>query len=128
MMKPQQSPSDLRNLIGNTLRIGVVLACVVAAIGGVIYLVSHGAEPMPDYTRFVADPDAAHTSLQGIVGGVAVGSAPEWIQLGVVLLILTPVMRILLSMLDFARERDWLYVGITALVFLVILLNSIGGR
>ena len=64
MMKPQQSPSDLRNLIGNTLRIGVVLACVVAAIGGVIYLVSHGAEPMPDYTRFVADPDAAHTSLQ----------------------------------------------------------------
>ena len=59
---------------------------------------------------------------------MAVGSAPEWIQLGVVLLILTPVMRILLSMLDFARERDWLYVGITALVFLVILLNSIGGR
>ena len=109
-------------------RIGVVLACIVAAIGGIIYLVHHGAEPMPDYTQFHIDKEAAHTSLEGIFSGLAAGSASEWIQLGVVLLILTPIVRILLSLFDFARERDWLYVGITALVFLVILLNSIGGE
>lgn len=127
-METLKQKHDMQQLIGNALRIGVVQACIVAAIGGIIYLVHHGAEPMPDYTQFHIDKEAAHTSLEGIFSGLAAGSASEWIQLGVVLLILTPIVRILLSLFDFARERDWLYVGITALVFLVILLNSIGGE
>ena len=33
----------MRGLIGNTLRIGVSAACLVAFIGGVLYLFQHGA-------------------------------------------------------------------------------------
>jgi len=38
-----------------------------------------------------------------------------------VLLILTPILRVMVSMYIFAAEGDWKYVGITAVVLLVIL-------
>ena len=40
---------------------------------------------------------------------------------------LTPISRIVLSLFDFGIQRDWLYVGITAIVLFVIVANSIGG-
>ncbi|EJX08966.1 membrane protein containing DUF1634 [gut metagenome] len=48
-------------------------------------------------------------------------------QLGVLALILTPIMRVVLSLFDFLQERDWLYAAITAIVLAVILVNSVGG-
>lgn len=121
----------MRSLIGQALRAGVTIACSIALVGGAYYLWRHGSEPMPDYTRFVpvdqrAEP-SDYTTLPGILKGVANLQATEWIQLGVVVLILTPVVRVLLSLAEFAAERDWLYVGITAVVFLVILINSLCG-
>lgn len=121
--------NDLNNLIGNTLRVGVTLACLIAAVGGVLYLWRHGAEPMPDYTYFSYEDPACHpegyTTLGGIWQGLLSGQARSWIQMGVVVLLLTPIMRVVLSLLDFVRERDWLYAAITAIVLAVIISNSI---
>ena len=47
--------------------------------------------------------------------------------MGVIVLILTPILRVVLSLFDFLRERDWLYSIITAIVLAVILCNSVGG-
>ena len=118
---------DLQQLIGNTLRWGVTIACTIAAIGGVIYLSRHGG---PDYTPF--DPATAagqtdYTTLSGIWEGVITGHGRSFIQLGVLALILTPITRVVLSLFDFLQERDWLYSAITAVVLAVIISNSIGG-
>ena len=123
-------PRDLQQLIGNTLRWGVTIACTIAAIGGVIYLSRHGGEVLPDYTTF--DPDAAagqtdYTTLSGIWEGVITGHGRSFIQLGVLALILTPITRVVLSLFDFLQERDWLYAAITSVVLAVIISNSIGG-
>lgn len=117
-MKP-----DLQQFIGTALRWGVSLACVVAVIGGVFYLIAHGAEPIPDYGTFHHE-SASYTTLTGIWEGVMALQAKELIQLGVLLLILTPVVRVALSLVTFSLERDWLYVGITAIVFLIIIGNA----
>ena len=85
---------------------------------------------MKDYTRFPADADTArtaYTTLEGIFSGVVGFTAVGWIQFGVVVLLLTPVMRVALSLVDFVKERDWLYAFITAVVLSVIIVNSIGG-
>lgn len=121
---------DLQQLIGNTLRWGVTIACTLAAIGGVVYLSRHGGEPLPDYTSF--DPASAagqtdYTTLSGIWQGVMTGHGRSCIQLGVLALILTPIMRVVLSLFDFVLEHDWLYSAITAVVLAVIISNSIGG-
>lgn len=117
---------DMRQAIGNALRIGVTTACTVAIVSGVYYLVCHGGDPMPDYTKFTGEP-ASYTTLNGIFEGVFRLAAKDWIQLGVLILMLTPIIRVVLSIIDFARQRDWLYVVITAIVLLVIIGNSLEG-
>ena len=116
----------MQQLIGSTLRIGVMTACCIAVLGGAYYLICHGSEPIPDYYKFHGEPSSL-TSLSGIFGGLLHLKAANWIQLGVLVLMLTPITRIILSLFDFAHQRDWLYVAITTIVFLVIFLNSLGG-
>lgn len=120
------SKIDMRQAIGNALRIGVTTACTIAIISGVYYLIRHGAEPMPDYTKWTGEP-ASYTTLTGILKGVFELAAQDWIQLGVIVLMLTPIIRVVLSIIDFARQKDWLYVVITAIVLLVIIGNSLEG-
>lgn len=118
----------MRGLIGNTLRIGVSAACLVAFIGGVLYLFQHGSEPLPDYSVFsYGNAPAEYTTWDGIFAGLFHFTAIGWIQTGVLILLLTPVLRVLLSLFDFLRERDWLYAIITAVVLAVIISNSLEG-
>ena len=122
--------TDIQLLIARTLRWGVGIACALAVVGGAMYLWQHGGEPMKDYTHFPADVESsrtAYTTLEGIFSGVMGLTAVGWIQLGVVVLLLTPMMRVALSLVDFVKERDWLYAFITAVVLAVIIVNSIGG-
>lgn len=121
---------DLQQVIGNTLRWGVTIACTIAAIGGIVYLVRHGGETMPDYTTFdyaKASAETDYTTLAGIWYGVMGGSGRSLIQLGVIALLLTPITRVVLSLLDFIQEHDWLYAAITAVVLAVIICNSLEG-
>ena len=122
--------TDIQLLIARTLRWGVGIACALAVVGGAMYLWQHGGDPMKDYTHFPADAESsrtAYTTLEGIFSGVMGLTAVGWIQLGVVVLLLTPMMRVALSLVDFVKERDWLYAFITAVVLYVIIVNSIGG-
>ena len=64
-------------------------------------------------------PAFARQSLKtasGIVHGAAHGSGLSTIQLGLLLLIATPVARVIFAAVGFAIERDYLYVGITLVV------------
>lgn len=121
---------DIQQLIGNTLRWGVILACLLATIGGVYYLMQHGLDPVPDYRHFDAPSAAAqtnYTTLGGLWQGILHGDAASCVQVGVIVLILTPIARVVLSLFDFIVEQDWLYVSITAIVLAVIISNSLGG-
>jgi uncharacterized membrane protein len=50
--KNNKSQTDMRELIGNTLRIGVVTACTIALISGMYYLIRHGRDPLPQSMAF----------------------------------------------------------------------------
>lgn len=120
----------LQILIARTLRIGVATACIISAAGGAIYLYQHGFEPMPDYSRFSyadAPLHAEYTTLGGIFSAAAAGRAVGFIGIGVLCLLLTPIMRVVLSLADFVCRRDWLYAAITTVVLGVILYNSLFG-
>ena len=125
-MELMNENKKMQQLIDSTLRVGVMTACCIAVLGGAYYLLRHGSEPVPDYYKFHGEPSSL-TSLSGIFGGLIHLKAANWIQLGVLVLMLTPITRIILSLFDFAHQRDWLYVTITMIVFLVILSNSLGG-
>lgn len=116
---------DVEQLIGQVLRYGVLLSGSVAIIGGIWYLFQKGAA-LPHYTTFNGEP-AGYTSLTGIIEGLKNGSATEIIQLGVVILIATPIIRIVFSLISFILEKDKLYMLITFIVLAIILFSMFGG-
>jgi uncharacterized membrane protein len=105
------------SIIGNLLRTGVVTAAAVVASGGAWYLATAG-ESHPAYRQFRPDVRGLH-SLATLPHPLAL------ILAGLLILIATPVARVLFSLLAFWMERDRVYMGITALV-LAILLYSLG--
>jgi len=118
----QWNDQRIEVIIGTLLRTGVILAAAVVLAGGVLYLARHGHE-IPNYVAFHGEPAALKKPLE-IFQGVVHGSARAIIQLGLLLLIATPVARVAFSAIAFAMERDTMYVVIT-LIVLAILMYSL---
>jgi uncharacterized membrane protein len=106
-------------IIGTLLRSGVILAAAVVLFGAVLYLTRHGHE-VPNYTTFHGEPESLKNPSE-IAHGVAHMSARAIIQLGLLLLIATPVVRVAFSAIAFAIERDLVYVIITVIVLAILL-------
>jgi uncharacterized membrane protein len=117
---------DISLLVGQILRIGVILASSILVIGGILYLIVHGQEPVPNYVDFIGQADA-NTTMSGIFAGALGGSVPQLIQLGVLLLICTPIVRVIGSLVGFMIEGDRLYVVITLIVLAVIVGSILSG-
>jgi len=107
------------SLVGNLLRFGVLLAAAVVAIGGLLYLAHHGGEPVA-YHVFRGEPRALR-NIPGIVSSVDGFGARGIIQLGLLLLIATPVARVAFSAFAFLLERDRMYVVVTLIVLATLL-------
>jgi uncharacterized membrane protein len=107
----------LDRIISNLLRTGVTLAAAVVLAGGVWYLATRG-ESAPRYRGF-------HPDLRGLHALGTLPGAEALILVGLLILIATPVARVVFAIVGFALEGDRVYAGITAIV-LAILLYSIG--
>jgi uncharacterized membrane protein len=109
--------------LGHLLRTGVVIAAILVFTGGVWFLAQAGGA-RKDYKVFRGEPAELNHAAQIFYGAI------RWqplavIQFGLLVLIATPVARVVFSMLGFGIERDWMYVGITALVLAVLLYSLI---
>jgi len=124
--RDNERPSDeqMEQLLGKLLVVGVLTAAVVVLTGGIIYLIRHGGEGA-NYRTFQGQPPEVRT-VRGILGGVAAGRGRGLIQLGLLLLMATPVARVALSLAAFARRRDPLYVVFTLIVLAVLLFSLLG--
>ncbi len=111
----------LENIIGLLLRTGVLLAAVVVFAGGVLFLVQYGSDPI-DYRTFIAGGQDIRT-LPGIVKSAASLDSRGLMQLGLLLLIATPVARVVMAILGFSLERDRLYVVVSSIVLAVLLFS-----
>lgn len=103
------------------LRLGVLLAVGVGGVGAFRYLWLHGREPV-DYSRFHG-PVPGLDSVIGTLHQAFSGEPLAWIQLGLLLLLLTPVARVMASLVVFFLKRDWIFTLATLYVFLTIVLS-----
>ncbi|MGH7626024.1 MAG: DUF1634 domain-containing protein [Gemmatimonadaceae bacterium] len=115
----------VEQMVGNLLRAGVLIAAFVAFAGGVAFLAHHGAS-VPAYHVFRGE-SAMLSTLGGVLHGVAAFDTAAIVQLGIVLLIATPVARVLLTLIAFALRRDWMYVVISAIVLGALMFSLLGG-
>jgi uncharacterized membrane protein len=112
--------------IGNLLRAGVLAAAVVVLIGGTVYLVRHGGAA-PHYGVFRGEPADLRT-VSGILTDAISLRGRGIIQLGLLILLATPVARVAFSVFAFAMQRDALYVVVTLLVLAVLIFSLAGGH
>jgi uncharacterized membrane protein len=111
-------------ILGNLLRTGVLISAAVVLLGASIYLSRHAHE-RADYHVFRGEPSEYRT-IRGVIQGVINVRGQGIIQLGLLLLIATPIARVALSVVGFAIERDRLYVAFTLLVLAILLYSFLG--
>lgn len=123
-----RDPRDekIERVIGRLLQLGVLTAAVVVIIGGVLLLAQYGH--MPAAFRVFNAEEPALRSIGAIIRAVLTGDSRAIVQLGLVLLIVTPIARVALTLGAFIVQKDRLYIFTTALVLAVLLYGLIWGR
>jgi uncharacterized membrane protein len=111
-------------ILANLLRTGVLISAAVVLSGAFVYLSRHAHEPA-DYRVFRGEPSDYRT-IRGVIQSVVNGRGRGLIQLGLLLLIATPIARVAFSVAGFAIERDRLYVAFTLIVLAVLLYSLLG--
>ena len=119
------SDQDLDVSVAVVLRIGVTLSAAVVILGGVLSH-NHLFSEVPDYAHFQPG-DPGLRSVIGVVQGAVNFTPKSVIQLGLLLLIATPLARVFLCMIGFARQHNMLYIAVSAVVLLILILSFIRG-
>jgi uncharacterized membrane protein len=120
--------ASLERVLATLLRTGVFISAAVVAAGGIWLLASSGRS-QPAYRQFRGEP-AELRSASGLVGSLAHPRPETVIQFGLLLLVATPVARVIFSLVVFAIGRDGMYVAITLMVLVVLafsLMTPYGG-
>ncbi len=111
-------------LLGNPLRAGVLLSALIVLFGGAIYLCGM-AIPPPNTGVFRGEPSDLR-SVGSILRDALALRGRGIIQLGLLVLIATPVARVGFSIFGFAEEHDRMYVVVGSIVLLVLAYSLIG--
>ncbi len=118
MSQHRITDKQMQRVIGNVLRYGVFTSAAIVMAGAVIFLLHHGGQ-VADYHDFSGDL-SPFRNITAIWSGVWQGEGIAIIQMGVAVLLATPIVRVLCSAISFILERDYLYVLITFIVLAII--------
>ncbi|MEY8736089.1 DUF1634 domain-containing protein [Lactobacillus sp. AN1001] len=110
---------EVEIVIGKIMRIGVLFSAAVMILGFAMFLIT-GNSGYPA-TSFP-------TTLPAIWQGLISFKPYAYMMAGIYLLILTPVLRVVISIYAFYQEKDMLYVKITSLVLLILIISVIVGH
>ena len=124
--QPGSTEWRMEQFLGALLQTGVIVAAILVLVGATIYLLRHGSEGT-ELRLFHGEP-AELRNVEGILETALALRGRGIIQLGLLVLIATPVARVLFSVIGFARERDWTYVVLTLIVLGVLLYSLFFAR
>jgi uncharacterized membrane protein len=110
---------DTEILISKTLRVGVVISAVIICFGLISFILT-GESGYPGETF--------PTSVPEILKGLVVLKPYAIMLSGLLILILTPVLRVGISIVTFIKEKDYMYASITVTVFVILVISLLLGK
>ena len=120
---------DPELLISITLRTGVVISVAVMLLGMAVTFIHH-----PDYFHsrpalgeLTNSREIFANTTSAVLRGVRELRGQSMAMLGILLLIVTPIVRVAISVVLFVLQRDRRYVLITAVVLALLLTSLISG-
>jgi uncharacterized membrane protein len=115
----RQNDESIEIVLGDLLRWGTIISAIVIALGGAAYLWASGGDT-PHYGTFRGEPSDLR-SMPGIVASAWHLDTRGLIQLGILLLVGTPIARVIGALVAFALRRDATYVVVSSLVLAALL-------
>ncbi|MDE1768757.1 MAG: DUF1634 domain-containing protein [Candidatus Micrarchaeota archaeon] len=109
---------ELEKAIGITLRIGVALSVVFILTGAFLLFLNSGNYSPDQIAGTTSAVNSSSFSFAQIISGLFHLDGISFILMGFMILIATPIARVLLSIFGFLFERNWIYVAITVMVFI----------
>lgn len=116
--KEKINDRDIQVILGTLLRAGVIISMSIVLFGGVIFLI-HNKGVITNYQVFKPEL-AKFSSVEAIFKGVLTFHGDAIVQFGVLMLIFTPIARIVFAIFSFLIERDYLYVSIGLIILAII--------
>lgn len=108
-----QSDSDraIDLVISNILRGGVLLSSILVCVGMIGFMSRNWSDPFTE-----AEFAKGLNSIAGVMSQVSDGEPAAIVQLGILVLLSTPFLRVAFAAVAFLKQRDWVYVAIALLV------------
>ncbi|NET00424.1 MAG: DUF1634 domain-containing protein [Sphaerospermopsis sp. SIO1G2] len=116
---------QLESILNTFLKYGVLIANGIVSIGAILYLIDHGDE-ISEYQVFQGTPAELRSPIS-IFETVLSGDSRGIIQLGILVLVSIPIIRVIISFITFLWKRELVYVVITGLVLCSLGYSLIAG-
>ena len=126
VVAPSRSPHPFEMWISHTLRVGVVISGTILATGLVLFLARGTASGHPSSLHELIHTPSSTVSLSVILRDAMHARASAIIQLGVLALILTPIVRVAMTAVLFVALRDWVFLAIVVVVLGILLVGLTG--
>jgi uncharacterized membrane protein len=124
-MRKDFTDADLNRSVGNLLRLGVILS-VITSLVGFIKLFTEGFK-MPKKYKLLDMGTSSEKVWGHFWETLCKGEGMAIIQLGILLLIFTPLMRIIFALIGYLKEKDYVYVVISSIVLAIMAVSFFTG-
>ncbi|MHB8731439.1 MAG: DUF1634 domain-containing protein [bacterium] len=124
-------PDATARVLGTILRVGVLISAAIILVGVALFVHRRGAAAVLFGPRSLPagsgeDPSTLGELLDALRSNAHVPVAVT--DIGLLTLMVTPVISVVVSLISFARERDWTYVVLAAIVLCMLALGSALGH
>ncbi|MFY1047599.1 DUF1634 domain-containing protein [Chryseobacterium sp. GP-SGM7] len=124
-MRKDFTDIDLNRSVGNLLRMGVILSVITSLIG-FIKLFTEGFK-MPRKYKLLDMGTSSEKVWGHFWETLCKGEGMAIIQLGILMLIFTPLMRIIFALIGYLKEKDYVYVIISSIVLAIMAVSFFTG-
>ncbi len=125
-----QATEKMELALGMLLRAGVALSIALILLGLLVSFIRH--------PNFIYDQHILHTlvtpeaqfpnTVPGVFQGLATMPGRAIIDLGLLVLLATPILRVAVSAIVFGLRKDWPFAFLTTFVFLTLILSLLLGK
>ncbi len=125
----EHEPVNIDPVVSTVLRWGVLAAAALILAGVAFYVAASGARAILFAPRGVPPgAEANPTSLRVVLDELSPRQPAAVTDLGLLLLIVTPVVNVAIVLIAFVLERDWMYVGLAGFVLAMLMVGFVVGR
>jgi len=124
-MRKNFTDVDLNRSVGNLLRLGVILSVITSLIG-FVKLFTEGFK-MPRKYKLLDMGTSSEKVWGHFWETLCRGEGMAIIQLGILMLIFTPLMRIIFALIGYLKEKDYIYVVISSIVLAIMAISFFTG-